>query len=98
MFKNILVAVDGSDNSKKALDHALELAKKCDGKITLIHVYSTVVPVGVPSTDTLAAPEFTPVSASLAAKLSEEAKQRGKQILERRSRLRKGMGFRWRSF
>lgn len=81
MFNKILVAVDGSDYSKKALDYALELAEKFDGKITLIHVYSTVVPLAA-SSDTLSTPAFTPVSAPLAAKLSEEAKQRGKQILD----------------
>lgn len=81
MFNKILVAVDGSDYSKKALDYALELAEKFDGKITLIHVYSTVVPLAA-SADLVSTPVLNPVSASLAAKLSEEAKQRGKLILD----------------
>jgi len=81
MFNNILVAVDGSEHSKKALNYALELAEKFDGKITLIHVYSTVVPI-VPSGDVLSSPTLTPqASAALAAKMAEEVKQRGTRIL-----------------
>jgi len=82
MFNNILVAVDGSEHSKKALNYAMELAEKFGGKITLIHVYSTVVPFR-PSVDTLSGPTLTsPTSAEIAAKMSEEAKQMGKQILD----------------
>ena len=40
MFEKILVTVDGSRNSAKASKVAIEIAKKFDGKITLIHVYS----------------------------------------------------------
>lgn len=82
MFNNILVAVDGSEHSKKALSYALELAKKCEGKITLIHVYSTVTPM-VPSVDAFSAQSMTPpASAAVIAKIAEEVKQRGKQILD----------------
>jgi len=82
MIKSILVAVDGSENSKKALNYAIELAEKFDGRITLIHVYSTVVPF-VPAANTLSSPAVSPAASGvLAAKISEEAKQRGKQILD----------------
>jgi len=40
LFEKILVPVDGSRNSARALKVAIEIAKKFDGKITLIHVYS----------------------------------------------------------
>lgn len=72
MFKNILVAVDGSEHSKKALNYALELAEKFDGKITLIHVYSSVVPLAPAAMDTLSPPTPTPpVSIAMAAKIGE---------------------------
>jgi len=92
MFNNILVAVDGSEHSKKALSYALELAEKFDGKITLIHVYSTVVPLR-PSVDTLAGPALTPpASDAMAAKITEEAKQMGKRILEEAEQVVKERG------
>jgi nucleotide-binding universal stress UspA family protein len=38
MFSKILVPVDGSDNSLRALDHALFLAKKAGSSVTAMHV------------------------------------------------------------
>lgn len=38
MLSNILAAVDGSDNSFRALDHAIFLAKKVEAHLTAIHV------------------------------------------------------------
>ena len=40
MFKKIMVPLDGSDHSTRALQEALKIAKMVDGAITLIHVYS----------------------------------------------------------
>lgn len=40
MFKKILVPLDGSEHSRKALETAIQIAQRFDGKITLIHVYS----------------------------------------------------------
>jgi nucleotide-binding universal stress UspA family protein len=37
-LKKLLVAVDGSNQSNKAVDYAVELAKKFDAKLTLLHV------------------------------------------------------------
>ena len=92
MFSNILVAVDGSEHSRKALNYASELAEKFDGKITLIHVFSTVVPL-TPSMDTVSGPTLTsPASAAIAAKLTEEAKQRGEQVLDEAERVVKQRG------
>jgi nucleotide-binding universal stress UspA family protein len=59
LFKNILVPLDGSKHSLKALEMAIQLAKKFDGKITLIYVYSTVVvSVMVPEGSLLILPEI----------------------------------------
>jgi nucleotide-binding universal stress UspA family protein len=38
MLSNILVPVDGSDNSLRALEHALYIAKSTGAQITAIHV------------------------------------------------------------
>ncbi len=39
VFEKILVPLDGSKGSLNALDKAIKIAKKFDGKITLINVY-----------------------------------------------------------
>jgi nucleotide-binding universal stress UspA family protein len=39
-FEKILVPLDGSEYSLQALEKAVQIAKKFDGKITLINVYS----------------------------------------------------------
>ena len=38
MFSRILVAVDGSPAAEKALESAIELAKKCSAELTILHV------------------------------------------------------------
>ncbi len=40
MLEKILVPLDGSKHSIKALEMAVQIALKFDGKITLMHVYS----------------------------------------------------------
>jgi len=40
-LKNILVTTDFSDNANAAYPHALEIAKKTDGNITVLHILST---------------------------------------------------------
>jgi len=40
LFEKILVPLDGSEHSIKALETAVQIAHKFNGKITLIHVYS----------------------------------------------------------
>jgi len=92
MFDKILVAVDGSEHSKKALNYALELAEKFDGKITLIHVYSTVVPLVSP-VDASSAPILTPsTSAAVVTRIAEEAKQMSKRILDEAEQIAKERG------
>ena len=38
MFSRILVAVDGSESSKKAFDKPVFLAQKCNSKLYVVHV------------------------------------------------------------
>lgn len=45
-MKNILVAVDFSASSRKAMDYAAALAKSFDVKIYLVHAFYVPVPVG----------------------------------------------------
>ena len=64
MFKKILVPLDQSEHSSKALDVAIQIAKKFTGEITLIHVYSSVLPIVKPGSPTLTsvpvlAPEYS---------------------------------------
>jgi nucleotide-binding universal stress UspA family protein len=80
MMTKVLVAVDGSEHSKKALTYAIELTKKFKGKITVVNVYSTVVPQTQPI-DGLSTPAMSGTSAAMAAKMAEDAKLRGEQIL-----------------
>ena len=40
IFEKILVPLDGSECSLRALEKAIEIAKKFNGKITLISVYN----------------------------------------------------------
>jgi nucleotide-binding universal stress UspA family protein len=91
MMEKILVAVDGSADSKKALTYAIELMKKCDGKITIVNVYSTVVPQTQPI-DGLSTPAISGTSAALAAKIAEDAKLRCEQILIEAERFAKELG------
>lgn len=74
------MAVDGSEHSKKALTYAIELTRKFDGKMTIINVYSTVVPQTHPI-DGLSTPAMSGTSAAIAARMAEDAKLRGEKIL-----------------
>ena len=57
MFEKILVPLDGSEHSLKALTVAIQIAKKFKGKVSLIHVYSvSVTPAIIPEPTTLTPP------------------------------------------
>lgn len=48
LIRNVLVAVDGSGNSDRALDFALDLAEKFGASITILNVSESLVMSGVP--------------------------------------------------
>jgi len=74
--------VDGSEHSKKALEHAIVLAKEFEGEITLIHVYSGAMPFVTPVMDTLTpSPAPSPAVATVATRLREDAQKLGEEIL-----------------
>ena len=71
LFEKILVPLDGSAHSARALENAIQIAKKFDGRITLIHAYSTQI-VDLP--DGYAHLESTP-------RLIEVSRQAGANLL-----------------
>lgn len=75
MFEKILVPLDGSDHSVRALTVAVQIAKKFDGDIILIHVYSNVWPIVMPHATIM--PEAT----GIIPKLIEAAREAGATIL-----------------
>jgi nucleotide-binding universal stress UspA family protein len=83
LFEKILVPLDGSEHSAKALEAAIQIAKKFGGKLTLFHAYSiTVMPIVVPEPTTLTpsgVPVITPAEVS---KMAEAARDVGRRILE----------------
>jgi nucleotide-binding universal stress UspA family protein len=58
VFTNILVGLDGSESSKRALDHAIDLARSGEAKLTLMAVappVATYVTLGGVSIETMSA-------------------------------------------
>lgn len=82
MFEKILVPLDGSEHSLRALEIAVQIAKKFDGKITLIHVYSAAVaPVIMPEPTTIAPPMVSVMTPIEVSKVAEAARKAGAGIL-----------------
>jgi nucleotide-binding universal stress UspA family protein len=58
VFTNILVGLDGSESSQRALDHAIDLARSENGKVTLMTVappVATYVTLGGVSIESMSA-------------------------------------------
>jgi nucleotide-binding universal stress UspA family protein len=90
LFEKILVPLDGSEHSMHALQTAIQIAKKCDGKITLIHVYSVLSSGVVPMTMTMYEPVTLPPE--LVTKLAEAVRKAGVTILEKAEKRVKAEG------
>jgi nucleotide-binding universal stress UspA family protein len=76
LFEKILVPLDGSENSLKALTVAIQIAKKFGGKISLIHIYSvTLTPTIMPEPTTLTPPipVMTPAEVSRTIEATRKA-------------------------
>jgi len=76
-FKKILVPLDGSEHSKRSLETAITLAKKFEGNITLIHVYSTSILMPISMYDE----EFDVAASTEVSKLLEMIREAGAEIL-----------------
>lgn len=74
--------MDGSEHSMRALETAIQIAKKFHGKITLIHVYSVAVaPMIMPEPTTLM-PSGVPAMTSVeVSKIVDGAREVGSRIL-----------------
>ena len=82
MFEKILVPLDGSEHSLRALEVAIHIAKKFNGKITLIHAYSvTVRPIIMPEPTTLTPPMIPVMTPTEVSKTVEATRKAGESIL-----------------
>jgi len=75
LFEKILVPLDGSEHSKHALEKAIQIARKFDGRITIVHAYTAHL-VSLPKeyVHAEASPEIVEVSRDAGANILEEAK------------------------
>ena len=82
MFTNILVPIDGSDNSYRALDAALLLSEKLGSNITVIHVMEEVPITHIGSEKMLneLLEAYKKENQDILLKCSEIAKQKGLTI------------------
>ena len=83
MFEKILVPLDGSEHSLRALKIAVQIAKRFDGKTTLIYVYSVGVrPIVMPEPTTLTPPSVPIMAPADFSKVVEAARKAGTTILK----------------
>jgi nucleotide-binding universal stress UspA family protein len=82
LFEKILVPLDGSEHSLSALEIAIQIARKFEGKITLIHIYSVAAgPLMMPEPTTLTPPGIPVLTGAEIARLTEAARAAGNNIL-----------------
>ena len=83
LFEKILVPLDGSENSEKALEKAVQIAKRFGGKLTLLHAYlASVQPVMMPEPTGLSSPIVPVLTAAEVSRVVDAARSAGKRILE----------------
>ncbi|UCG45032.1 MAG: universal stress protein [Candidatus Bathyarchaeota archaeon] len=78
MFKKLLVPIDGSKHSLHALEKAILIARKFEGELTLLHVYSVGYPITRGAFDM---GETEAVASVLVSEVNEEVRKAGKGIL-----------------
>ena len=82
MFEKILVPLDGSEHSERALETAIQVAKKFRAKMTLLHVYSVTPPAVIaPEPTTMTPAGFPVVTPEEVAEMVEAARTVGNRIL-----------------
>lgn len=82
LFQKILVPLDGSEHSQRALEMAIQIAKNLSSELTLLHVYSVAAtPVVIPEPTTLN-PTGVPIATSAEiSKMADAVRDAGKKIL-----------------
>ena len=83
LFQKILVPLDGSDHSLKALEAAAEIADRFSGRLTLIHVYSvSVQPVMMPEPSSSGSLGMPILTGTEVTRIIEAAQKVGNRILD----------------
>ncbi len=73
-YKTIVVPADGSDNSKRALLHAVSLAEKDNGELIIVHVANIV--------SAISNFDQTPISGGyVSEQIAEDMEETGREIL-----------------
>ena len=80
VFNNILVPVDGSEHSSRAIEYAFEIASKFGSKLILLHVYFFALPV-TSSPVLPGVPNYAVMTQESIDVLSQKAKKEANQIL-----------------
>lgn len=87
MFKRILVPVDGSRFGSKPLEYAIDIARRFDAEVVILHVVKPAVPVTAP---TFTYGAISPATAEIAVKAAEDEEKRNvsrsKRYLSRKAR------------
>jgi nucleotide-binding universal stress UspA family protein len=84
MFQTILVPIDGSEHSFKALKYAAEIARRFESALILLHVYSLPKPAPISSPMPLGGPSTeTPPAIEITVELIEKTKQKAQELLNR---------------
>lgn len=82
MFEKILVPIDGSEHSTRALEQAIQIAEKFRSELTLIHVYSvSMQPVILPEPIGLGPPGIPMMTAAEVTRIVEAARAAGSRVL-----------------
>ncbi|MDH3766764.1 MAG: universal stress protein [Nitrosopumilus sp.] len=92
-FKKIMVCLDGSKHSEKALSQAIQIAKKFESKIILVHV---IEPTAVFNTmQNPAVPYWGSISAPLLQSSLNQEQEEGNKILAKNSHIleKEGISF-----
>jgi nucleotide-binding universal stress UspA family protein len=93
MFEKVLVPLDGSEHSERALTTSIQIAKKFRGTITLVHVYSvTAAPMIIPEPATLTPGGVPVVTSAEVSKMIEAARESGNKILKEGEQKAKSAG------
>jgi len=87
MIKSILVPIDGSEHSRKALQFAADVAERFNASVVLVHVVSAaaLLPAPAPQVGVSVTPEGVPPPI-FSTKLAEDMVKLGSELLAREIR------------